>query len=182
MIVAAEMPRRLTVALAFHVGSLRYESPAADINGHRVYSNVTLYNGGRPGPTTNTRYVTNVRNMCSGIVCGDSYVGAMVACAVRLDQTLQNDQGRIYAWMHMMRNDDDGSAVSAWLNKVASKLAWAFTDVKKITRSPKRARHASKRKIRETASRKEDGAQSVPSHTNTGRCMNLLSSSLLTYS
>ena len=106
----------LIEALRPLVEALRHDGNM-DCNAQHVYTNVY-------SATAETYYVVNRQNMCTNISCGDSTMGAMVICAVRLDPSLRNDSARLYAWMHAMKND--GGAVDIWLDKVSDAISKPF--------------------------------------------------------
>lgn len=102
---SVDMSPTLLDALRSHVHSRRLGT--TDACGQPMYAGV--------GQHLTSCYIVHCANGCGDIVCGDSTMGAIVACAVELDPSLRT-RNRVYAWMHAMKNDD--GAVDVWLEKL----------------------------------------------------------------
>ena len=116
-----DLPRVLVDALSEHLDALK-GIPTFDNKGQMKYMNVTPY-GGRRMPGLDRGYQVQVY-MDKKLRWLGAYeyttVGAVVACAVRLDTTIV-DSATARAWIYMMLNDDE--AVANWIAKVRPWIA-----------------------------------------------------------
>ena len=107
-----ELSNKLLAALSHHMVALEIQQTE---NGEATYQNVTLYTGGNGRPKGADKYRVNVSHKCANIHCASTIVGAVIACAVRLDTRLQNDTERVYKWLDAMRSDE---RADAWIERV----------------------------------------------------------------
>lgn len=115
-----DLPRVIVDSLLEHLHVLR-GIPTIDNNGQMTYMNVKPYVGRRTGLNRGYQVQVKVGGKLRWFGTYEhTFVGAVVACAVRLDTTIV-DKATAHAWIYTMLNDVE--AVTAWITKVTPMLS-----------------------------------------------------------